>query len=66
MFCGIAKVLEEGRESGAFDFKGSSERMARMIFSALEGSTISARIFENEHRLSFTSDWIMRMLQVKN
>lgn len=62
----IAKVLEEGRESGAFDFKGSSERMARMIFSALEGSTISARIFENEHRLSFTSDWIMRMLQVKN
>lgn len=62
----IAKVLEEGRQSGVFDFKGSSERMARMIFSALEGSTISARIFENEHRLSFTSDWIMRMLQVKN
>lgn len=62
----IAKVLEEGRKSGAFDYKGSPERMARMIFSALEGSTISARIFENEHRLSFTSDWIMRMLQVKN
>jgi TetR/AcrR family transcriptional repressor of nem operon len=62
----IAKVLEQGRESGVFDFKGSPERMARMIFSALEGSTISARIFENEHRLSFTSDWIMRMLQPKN
>lgn len=61
----IAKVLEEGRQSGVFDFKGSPERMARMIFSALEGSTISARIFENEHRLSFTSDWIMRMLQIK-
>ncbi|MGB7293698.1 MAG: TetR/AcrR family transcriptional regulator [Thermodesulfobacteriota bacterium] len=62
----IAKVLEEGRDSGVFDFKGSPERMARMIFSALEGSTISARIFENEHRLSFTSDWIMRMLQPKS
>ena len=61
----IAKVLEEGRDSGVFEFKGSPERMARMIFSALEGSTISARIFENEHRLSFTSDWIMRMLQPK-
>jgi TetR/AcrR family transcriptional repressor of nem operon len=62
----IAKVLDDGRDSGVFDFKGSPERMARMIFSALEGSTISARIFENEHRLSFTSDWIMRMLQLKN
>jgi TetR/AcrR family transcriptional repressor of nem operon len=62
----IAKVLAEGRESGVFDFKGSPERMARMTFSALEGSTISARIFENEHRLSFTSDWILRMLQPKN
>jgi TetR/AcrR family transcriptional regulator, transcriptional repressor for nem operon len=62
----IAKVLEEGRDAGVFEFKGSPERMARMIFSALEGSTISARIFENEHRLSFTSDWIMRMLQLKN
>lgn len=61
----IAKVLEEGRDSGVFEFKGSPERMARMIFSALEGSIISARIFENEHRLSFTSDWIMRMLQPK-
>jgi len=61
----IAKVLEEGRDSGVFEFKGSPERMARMIFSALEGSTISARIFENEHRLSFASDWIMRMLQPK-
>ena len=62
----IAGVLEEGRKSGVFEFKGSPERMARIIFSALEGSTISARIFENEHRLSFTSDWIMRILQVKS
>lgn len=62
----IAKVLEEGRDSRIFEFKGSPDRMARMIFSALEGSTVSARIFENEHRLSYTSDWIMRMLQEKN
>lgn len=62
----IARVLEAGRDSGAFEFRGSPERMARMIFSALEGSTISARIFESEHRLSFTSDWIMRLLQLKN
>jgi TetR/AcrR family transcriptional regulator, transcriptional repressor for nem operon len=62
----IATVLEEGRDGGVFELKGSPERMARMVFSALEGSTISARIFENEHRLSFTSDWIMRMLQLKN
>jgi len=62
----IAKVLQEGRDSRVFGFKGSPDRMARMIFSALEGSTVSARIFENEHRLSYTSDWIMRMLQEKN
>lgn len=62
----VARVLEEGRNSNMFGFKGSSERMARTIFSALEGSTISARIFENEHRLSFTSDWIMRILNVKS
>jgi TetR/AcrR family transcriptional regulator, transcriptional repressor for nem operon len=62
----IARVLDEGRNAGAFEFKGSPERMARMIFSALEGSTISARIYESEHRLSYTSDWIMRMLSDKN
>lgn len=47
----LARILEQGKTSGAFGFESSAEDMAMTFFSMLEGAMLGARMFEDESRL---------------
>ena len=47
----LARILDQGRKSGAFDFDSEPTDIARTFFSTLEGAMIDARMFEDESRL---------------
>jgi len=46
----LARVLNEGRESGALEFVGPPREMARLIVSGLEGAMLVARPFDDVSR----------------
>ena len=58
----LAGVLEAGRESGAFTFKGSPQVEAATMFAALQGTMIAARLFHDDERLTSAVDWMLNAL----
>jgi TetR/AcrR family transcriptional repressor of nem operon len=62
----LTKVLEAGHKAMVFRFKVPSEAKARIVFAALEGATISARIFADEGRLLSVTSWLKSILEAKD
>jgi TetR/AcrR family transcriptional repressor of nem operon len=58
----LAKLLEEGRKTRQFRFKGSADVAARSLFSSLEGALLIARAFHDTGRFEATSRWILETL----
>ncbi len=58
----LAKLLEEGRKTRQFRFKGSADVAARSLFSSLEGALLTARAFHDTGRFEATSRWILETL----
>lgn len=59
----LARVLEEGRESGQFHFKGEAKLVAAMVFSLLEGGALVARAEGGHKRLHAMVEQTLRLLQ---
>src|SRR3954447_26025830 len=51
----LARLLEEGRKTRQFRFKGSAELAARSLFSSLEGALLIARAFHDTGRFEATA-----------
>ncbi len=60
----LAKLLEEGRKTRQFRFKGSADVAARFLFSSLEGALVTARAFHDTGRFEATTRWILETLIV--
>jgi TetR/AcrR family transcriptional repressor of nem operon len=58
----LAKLLEEGRKTRQFRFKGSADVAARFLFSSLEGALLTARAFHDTGRFEATARWILETL----
>jgi TetR/AcrR family transcriptional regulator, transcriptional repressor for nem operon len=58
----LAKLLEEGRKTRQFRFKGSADAAARILFSSLEGALLIARAFHDTGRFEATTKWILETL----
>ena len=58
----LAKLLEEGQKKRQFRFKGSTEAVARSLFSSLEGALLMARAFRDIRRFEAATRWIMETL----
>ncbi|MEJ7849577.1 MAG: TetR/AcrR family transcriptional regulator [Pyrinomonadaceae bacterium] len=50
----LARILDEGKKSGAFKFKSDARDLAITYFSTLEGAILDARMFEDESRMQRT------------
>lgn len=59
----LAQVLEEGRESGQFHFKGDVKLVAAMLFSLLEGGALVARAEGGHKRLHAILKQTLKLLQ---
>ncbi len=55
----LARVLEEGRTSGALAFSGRAAETARALFAAFEGAMIAARTFGEPRRLRDAGRWLL-------
>jgi TetR/AcrR family transcriptional repressor of nem operon len=58
----LARVLEDGRRTGVFQFDGSAASVAKTLLATLEGAMIAARTFEDEKRLACAADWLLTSL----
>jgi len=47
----LARILDQGRKSGTFNFESEPNDIARTFFSTLQGALIDARMFDDESRL---------------
>ncbi len=59
----LARILEEGREKGAFHFKGDTKLVAAMIFSLLEGGALVVRAEGGHKRLHTMVEQTIKLLQ---
>jgi TetR/AcrR family transcriptional repressor of nem operon len=58
----LARVLEEGRETGQFHFKGEAKLVAAMIFALLEGGVLIARVEGGHKRLHAMVEQVVKLL----
>jgi TetR/AcrR family transcriptional repressor of nem operon len=58
----LARLLDEGRKTRQFRFKGSADVAAQSLFSSLEGALLTARAFHDIARFEATSRWILETL----
>jgi len=47
----LTRILEDGRESGAFNFNSDAKDVAATFLSTLEGAMLGARLFDDKSRL---------------
>ncbi|MGQ0792495.1 MAG: TetR/AcrR family transcriptional regulator [Deltaproteobacteria bacterium] len=59
----LAKLLQTGGERGAFKFEADCGALAKVIFAALEGATISGRIFSDDTPLRCLADLLRETLK---
>jgi len=59
----LARVLEGGRESGQFHFKGDAKIVAATLFSMLEGGALVARAEGGHKRLHAMLEQTLKLLQ---
>lgn len=59
----LAKILGEGRESGAFRFAGNVQSMAALIFSLLEGGILIVRIGDGVQQYRAIIDQLMQLVK---
>lgn len=59
----LARMLEEGREKGAFHFKGEVKLVAGMIFALLEGGALVARAEGGSKRLHAMVEQMLKLLK---
>jgi TetR/AcrR family transcriptional repressor of nem operon len=59
----LARVIEEGREKGQFNFKGDAKRVAAMFFALLEGGALIARAEGGPKRLHAMTEQALKLLQ---
>ncbi|MFQ5729043.1 MAG: TetR/AcrR family transcriptional regulator [Waddliaceae bacterium] len=59
----FSKVLKEGRDTGVFRFDEAPEIKAMTMFSAIEGSSISASTFKEPERVFEMIDWLLEGLK---
>ncbi len=61
----ISMVLKEGLNSKVFQFEEKPSELAEVIFSSLEGATITSRTFDSERALLSTSYCIKKIFESK-
>ena len=59
----LAGLLESGRKAGAFGFAGSSDKMAKLMFSAVEGALIIKRATGDDRQFDDVVSVIHDLLQ---
>jgi len=55
----LADVLENGRESGTFSFRGPSKARAQSLLGALEGALLVARAYGDDRRFRATAKQLL-------
>lgn len=61
----ISNVLKDGLDKKIFSFEETPDDLAGVIFSSLEGATITSRTFDNDKTLLNTLDSIKKMYESK-
>ncbi len=61
----LAEVLQAGRASGVFGFKGQPERAASRAFATLQGGMMTACAFEDEDRFVDVAEGLVESLSGK-
>ncbi len=61
----ISNVLRDGLNKKIFNFEETPDDLAGVIFSSLEGATITSRTFDSDRALLSTSDYIKKMFESK-
>ncbi len=59
----LVRILEEGRKTGAFRFRGDLKAAAAMIFSLLEGAALVARAEGGHQRLHDIAEQLFSLLK---
>ena len=59
----IAAMLTEGRQTGEFSFKGDSDVLASLVFSALQGGLLIARVRGGAQTFHATVDQLMTLVK---
>ena len=59
----LAKILDQGLNNGAFQFKGNSKLVAAMIFSLLEGGALVVRAEGGHKRLHAMVEQTIKLLR---
>jgi TetR/AcrR family transcriptional repressor of nem operon len=58
----IARLLEEGRKRHPFRCDGPADRVARSLFSSIEGALLTARTFRDVRRFEAAVQWLLETL----
>jgi TetR/AcrR family transcriptional repressor of nem operon len=61
----LAKILQQGRETGELDFNGTPEEAARMIIYGLEGAMLVARPYGGVARFHSAAEQLLDSLTTK-
>jgi hypothetical protein len=59
----LSRTLEDGRQQGTLHFNAPT--LARILFDALEGAMLAARVFNDPTRLEAAIDWHLNQLRSK-
>ena len=59
----LTQLLKKGRKAGAFHFEGSPARMAKLVFSAIEGAMLMKRITDDQKQVKQVTDTLKALLQ---